>query len=217
MRPRRSRRRASKAVFPPPAMTEVRYVRLTEANFGRLHPATLNLMRRQGDNRLTLKALRRYAGLQAKEAMAPGNLVLAALDGEGRVVGVAAALGWGHRLSLVAVHRRVRGRGLGGRLLRLAVQALGRYYAEVASDNLPSLRAFFACGLRAYDVFTRPSGKIILRLRTVDPPPLGSDSGTQPPGESPGPAESDPPGLPQVRLLVPTLPPDQHGSQQRQV
>ena len=51
------------------------------------------------------------------------------------------------------------------------MHALGRYYAEVASDNLPSLRALFACGLRAYDVFTRPSGKVILRLRSVEPSP----------------------------------------------
>lgn len=153
------------------AAPEVHYVRLTELNFERLHPATVELMRRQGDRRLTQKALRFYAGLQAADVVGPGNLVLAALDRRVRVVGVVAALGWGYRLSLVVVHRRLRGHGLGGTLLRLAVQALGRYYAEVASDNLPSLRALFACGLRAYDVFTRPSGKVILRLRSVEPPP----------------------------------------------
>ncbi|MGE5589844.1 MAG: GNAT family N-acetyltransferase [Bacillota bacterium] len=147
------------------------YVRLTGANFQRLHPRTMDLLRNHGDGRLTLQALRRYASLTAEEVGRPGTFVLTALDHEGRVIAVTAAVRWGHELSVSAVHRHNRGRGLAGTLLRLVVRALGRYYAEVASDNLPSLRAFFACGLVAYDVFTRPNGKIILRLRTVEPVP----------------------------------------------
>ncbi|MHB9145486.1 MAG: GNAT family N-acetyltransferase [Symbiobacteriia bacterium] len=134
------------------------------------------MLRLHGNGHLTHKALRRYGSLQSAETQQEGNFILAALDEQDRCIGVAAALGWGHHLSLVAVAPRARGQGLAGRLLRLSVQALGRYYAEVAGDNLPSLRAFFACGLRAYDAFARPSGKVILRLRTVEPPPESAAS-----------------------------------------
>lgn len=158
---------------PPPSRRpgEVRFVRLTRRNFAQLHPLTLSLMRRHGDSHLTWKALRHYATLEAEETEQPGNLILAALDEHGHCIGAVAALAWGYRLSLVVTSRNARGRGLAGKLLRLAIRALGRYYAEVAGDNLPSLRVFFACGLRAYDAFTRPSGKVVLRLRTLDPPP----------------------------------------------
>lgn len=158
------------AVRPGP-LGEVRFTRLTRGNFAELHPLTVRLMRLHGDGHLTLKALHRYAALKPEETEQEGNFILVALTARNHCIGVAAALGWGYRLSLVTVSPRARGQGLAGRLLRLAVQALGRYYAEVAGDNLPSLRAFFACGLRAYDAFTRPSGKVVLRLRTVDPPP----------------------------------------------
>lgn len=154
-----------------PAAREVIYVRLTSANFERLHPSTVNLLRNHGDGRLTLRALRLYASLKAEDVGRPGTFILAALDSAGRVIAVTAAVRWGYELSLSAVHRNHRGRGLAGAMLRLVVRALGRYYAEVASDNLPSLRAFFACGLMAYDVFTRPNGKIVLRLRTIEPGP----------------------------------------------
>ncbi|GEM_PF-776994 len=171
--PRPAAARTATNGIPPPLAQETHYLRVTSSNFRRLHPRTVDLLQSQGDGHLTVKALRLYASLKPEDTERPGNFILAALDPRGRVIAVTAALRWGHELSLIAVQRRQRGRGLAGTLLRLAVRALGRYYAEVASDNLPSLRAFFACGLVAYDVFTRPSGKVVLRLRTVEPLPAG--------------------------------------------
>jgi len=90
-------------------------------------------------------------------------VIWTAWDGD-LLVGVIICESYGKRTSFSVVRKSHRSRGIAKALLLRAVNSMGRFYAEVASDNLASMKVLFGMGMVAYDAFVR-YGKIILRVR----------------------------------------------------
>lgn len=140
-------------------------VRLNAGNLEHWLRPLLHLVSNHRSGRITPEALKWLDGLNEHDLNYQGNLVVLILYGR-RLVGALACSDYGREQSLIVVHRDHRGNGLGRHLVRGALKHLKEFHARVASDNLPSLKLFFGAGLVAYDVFVRPNGKIILKLRT---------------------------------------------------
>lgn len=136
---------------------------VTKENLRRLRPGILRLIRGHNDRHITRKAVRHLRELAPSKLVEAGNVCLTAWSGE-RLVGVILCEEFGKRTSMAVVHRDFRSQGIGRELLKRAVAQMGRFYGEIAADNLPSLRHAFAAGMVAYDAFVR-RGKITLRVR----------------------------------------------------
>lgn len=134
-------------------------------NFGRWFSRAVDLVRTHRSGRITAEALAWLTGLAADDLGRPGTLIELTLS-ERRLVGVLACSDYGRDQCLIVIHRNYRGRGFGRKLVGGALRRLNELHARVAADNLPSLKVFFGAGLFAYDVFLRPNGKIILKLKT---------------------------------------------------
>lgn len=91
-----------------------------------------------------------------------------------RLLGVLACKEHGRVFSLAVVRKAERSKGVGKELLRRAIAELDEFHVEIASDNVPSLKLAFACGLKAYSVFVRDTGKVVLKLKTWPQPPAAS-------------------------------------------
>ncbi|MGI6343591.1 MAG: GNAT family N-acetyltransferase [Bacillota bacterium] len=152
-------------------MVEYRSLRAEE--WPRLKAGILSFIRRHHDKHITRATYSRVRKLPGSRLNRPGTVVYTAWDGR-RLVGVIICEGYGNRTSMIVVHRDYRSHGIGRRLLQLAVQQMGRFYAEVAADNLPSMKILFAMGMVAYDVFLR-YGKITLRVRNGFPVERGAE------------------------------------------
>lgn len=142
-------------------MAEFKQVQPTE--WSSVKASALELIRRHRDGHITRRAYQHVQTLRGRSLEQPGNVVWAAWVGS-RLVGIMVFEEYGNRTSMVVVHGDYRGQGIAKGMLLRAVKQMGRFYAEIAADNLPSLRTVFTLGMVAYDVFLR-RGKITLRVR----------------------------------------------------
>lgn len=81
-----------------------------------------------------------------------------------KVAGIIVFGNYGIEESFIAVHPDYRRKRVGEQLLKQAIQSLGKVYARVASDNIPSLKLCFSCGLMAFSLCKGPTGKDTLWL-----------------------------------------------------
>jgi GNAT superfamily N-acetyltransferase len=135
----------------------------------RIRKPLLRFLRRYGDGRITHQAMRWFHRLTPEE-LKEGTYIAAAYD-EKKVAGIIVFGNYGIEESFIAVHPDYRQRGVGEQLLKQAIQSLGKVYARVASDNIPSLKLCFSCGLMAFSLCKGPTGKDTLWLGggTFDP------------------------------------------------
>lgn len=145
----------------------ISYRRVTEKDFRRIKPVILRIIKNHGDNHITRQALRNLQTMRATDLREEGNVIWTAWDGN-KLVGFVFCENYGNRTSFSVVRRSYRSQGIGKNLLLRAVSTMGRFYAEVAADNMASLRVMFAMGMVAYDAFWRKK-KIILRMRNGFP------------------------------------------------
>lgn len=151
-------------------MPEIRQIRPSE--WRKVKPLAVELVRGHRDGHITRKAFAHLQKLRSKDLEKPGNVVWSAWENS-RLVGVMVFERYGNRTSMVVVHHDHRGRGISREMMLQAVRQMGRFYAEIASDNLSSLRSVFWAGMVAYDVFVR-RGKVTLRVRNgFDPSQAG--------------------------------------------
>ncbi len=141
----------------------ITYRQITEKDFSEHRANILRLVRLHADNHITRKALNHLRRFRSEKLSREGNVIWTAWDGQ-LLVGVIFCERFGNRTSLAVVRRSHRSQGIAKELLRLAVNTMGRFYAEVAADNPASLKVLFGMGMVAYDVFPR-RGKWILRVR----------------------------------------------------
>ncbi|MBA4549464.1 GNAT family N-acetyltransferase [Thermoactinomyces intermedius] len=128
----------------------------------RIRKPLLRFLRRYGDGRITHQAMRWFHRLTPEE-LKEGTYIAAAYD-EKKVAGIIVFGNYGIEESFIAVHPDYRQRGVGEQLLKQAIQSLGKVYARVASDNIPSLKLCFSCGLMAFSLCKGPTGKDTLWL-----------------------------------------------------
>jgi len=145
------------------------------AEWRKVRPLALELVRGHRDGHITRRAFTHLQQLRGPSLEKPGNVVWSAWD-KRKLVGIMVFERYGNRTSMVVVHRDYRGQGISRDMMLQAMRQMGRFYAEIASDNLSSLRSVFWAGMVAYDVFVR-RGKVTLRVRNgFDPTKIPVDS-----------------------------------------
>ncbi|GAB6932873.1 GNAT family N-acetyltransferase [Calditerricola satsumensis] len=138
------------------------------AEWERLRPRVLALVRRHGDRRITHRAIRWLRHLGPDDLNQPGTLVVVAQTAKGGLAGCLAACDYGRKESLVVVHPAFRRRGIAKALTAAVIHRLGKLYVRVAVDNVPSLKTCFSLGMVAFRLFTGPTGKPTLWLGCGD-------------------------------------------------
>ena len=134
----------------------------------RLRKKVLVFVANHRDRHITPETSARLRSLTRNDLAELGTIVLVATE-QNRILGVLACKEHGRCFSLAVVRKAERSKGVGKELLRRAIVEMGEFHVEIASDNVPSLKLAFACGLRAYSVFVRDTGKVVLRLK-IGPP-----------------------------------------------
>ncbi|KAF0198044.1 MAG: Uncharacterized protein FD169_107 [Bacillota bacterium] len=137
----------------------------------RLRKRVLAFVANYKDRHITPETNSRLRSLTGDDLAGIGSIVLLATE-QNRLLGVLACKEHGQDFSLAVVRKAERSKGVGKELLRRAIAELGKFHVEIASDNVPSLKLAFACGLRAHSVFVRDTGKVVLRLKTDGPQAL---------------------------------------------
>lgn len=141
----------------------ITYRQIVETDCSRQKAALLRLIRLNADNHITRKAFNNLRNLRPARLAKEGNVIWTAWDDQ-LLVGMVFCERFGNRTSFSVVRRSHRSQGIGKALLQRAVTSMGRFYAEVAVDNLASMKVLFGMGMVAYDIFPR-RGKWILRVR----------------------------------------------------
>lgn len=121
------------------------------------------------DRHITVETSAKFNALTSHLLNEDGTLVLVATH-EDELIGVLACKNYGKEFSLAVVRRGDRSKGVGKAMLRKALEDLNEFQVEIAADNVPSLSIAFACGLLAYGVFVRDTGKIVLKLKKIEVP-----------------------------------------------
>lgn len=134
----------------------------------RLRKRVIAFVARHKDRHITIQTSTQLKAMTRGGLTEAGSIMLLATE-ESRLLGVLACKDYGRAFSLAVVRKTERSKGVGKELLRRAITELDEFHVEIASDNVPSLKLAFACGLKAYSVFIRDTGKIVLRLKTVAP------------------------------------------------
>ena len=139
--------------------------RVNIATWPRLRKRVLTFVATHKDRHITPETSSRLRSLKRDELAELGSIVLVASE-QNRLLGVLACKEHGKAFSLAVVRKTERSKGVGKQLLQRAIVELEEFHVEIASDNVPSLKLAFACGLKAYSVFVRDTGKVVLRLKT---------------------------------------------------
>lgn len=141
----------------------ITYRQIVEADLPRHRASLLRLINLNADNHITRRAYNNLRTLRSERLSKEGNVIWTAWD-EKLLVGMVFCERFGNRTSFSVVRRSHRSQGIGKALLQRAVVSMGKFYAEVATDNIASMKVLFGMGMVAYDVFLR-RGKWILRVR----------------------------------------------------
>lgn len=141
----------------------ITYRQIFEADLPRHRASLLRLINLNADNHITRRAYNNLRILRSERLSKEDNVIWTAWD-EQLLVGMVFCERFGNRTSFSVVRRSHRSQGIGKALLQRAVMSMGKFYAEVATDNIASMKVLFGMGMVAYDVFLR-RGKWILRVR----------------------------------------------------
>jgi len=117
------------------------------------------------DKHITPESREKLRNLDKRALEEPGTLILLATD-QKRFLGILVCQSFGEVFSIVVVRSGVRSKGVGKQLLRTALEMLGKLHVEIASDNVPSIKLAFACGLLGYGAFVRDNGQVVIQLKT---------------------------------------------------
>ena len=142
--------------------------KVTPETWPRLRKRVLAFVANHKDRHITSETSSKLRSMTREEIADMGSIVLVATE-QKSLLGVLACQDYGQVFSLAVVRKTERSKGVGKGLLRRAIDELGAFHVEIASDNVPSLKLAFACGLRAHNVFVRDTGKVVLRLKTGSP------------------------------------------------
>lgn len=141
----------------------ITYRQILGNDLGSQRANLLRIIKSHGDSRITRNAFRNLRTLRPARLHQDGNVIWTAWD-DRLLVGLIFCERYGNRTSFSVVRKSHRAQGIGKELLLRAVTTMGRFYAEVAVDNLASMKLLFGMGMVAYGVFPR-RGKLILRVR----------------------------------------------------
>ncbi len=121
-------------------------------------PLLIPFIRRHGQKRITGKAKRWLLNLPSSTLHDPGTLILVAKN-KGKIIGMLGVADYGKKIMMIVVARQARRQKLGTKLVHFALHRLGKMYARVAYDNIPSLAMFFASGFIALTLERGVTGK----------------------------------------------------------
>lgn len=130
---------------------------VSPALFNRIRSYLIAFTTRFSDNRITHQAIRWLKQLKPTD-LKEGTLIIIAVDRK-KLVGLVVFGNYGIDESFCVVHPQYRNQGIGEKLLKLSLRHLDRVYTRVATDNIPSLKVCFACGLVAFRLIKGPTGK----------------------------------------------------------
>lgn len=136
--------------------------KLDHHDLRKLRERLLFFIRHHGDKRITAKAIRWLQHLPA-EPFPKGTLLAAGLV-DGKIAGFTAFSDYGKQEAIIVVHPAARKQKIAEKLLNYSLKELGRVYTRVATDNIPSLKLCFSCGLKAFRLVSGPTGKPTLLL-----------------------------------------------------
>lgn len=139
------------------------YHRIAASELLKYRRQMLRFIRDNGDNHITKKAYTSFRLLAPQALEQEGNIVFIGLQGR-TLAGLIFCEHYGQKTSFAVVGKKYRSRGVGKALLQQAMAGMKKFYAEVAVDNVPSMKLLFSMGMVAYDVFPR-YGKMILKVK----------------------------------------------------
>lgn len=125
--------------------------------FHRIRSYLITFTTQYSEDRITHQAIRWLKRLKPNE-LRDGTIIIIAVEGK-KLLGLVAFGNYGIDESFCVVHPRYRNRGIGEQLLKQSLQHLNRIYTRVATDNIPSLKVCFSCGLVAFRLQEGPTGK----------------------------------------------------------
>lgn len=128
----------------------------------KVKPILLKFLQQHGDGRITHHALQWFKKLQPHQ-FDEGTCMTCALD-QKKLIGIVVFANYGLTESFTAVHKKYRNQKIGEKLLKHSLSHLDRLYTRVATDNLPSLKLCFSCGMTAFQLIQGPTGKPTLVL-----------------------------------------------------
>ncbi|WP_027414836.1 GNAT family N-acetyltransferase [Aneurinibacillus terranovensis] len=138
-----------------------------QADLPRVRKWLVRFVSENGDKRITRRALHWLEALSIEQLKQNGNVILGAVD-DGKLVGFLAVGNYGRSESFITVAHNARHKGVGKLLVQEAIHQLGKLYARVAADNIPSLKTCFSCGMVGFSCTYGPTGKPTLWLAAGD-------------------------------------------------
>lgn len=123
----------------------------------KVKPILLKFLRQHGDGRITHHALQWLKKLQPHQ-LNKGTCITCALK-QKKLIGIVVFANYGLTESFTAVHKDHRNQKIGEKLLKYSLSHFDRLYTRVATDNLPSLKLCFSCGMTAFHLIKGPTGK----------------------------------------------------------
>ena len=136
----------------------MKILQLSSEQFTKHRTTLLQFIRRHGEQRITLRALRWLKKLPPSKLNQPGTMILTALH-HGRIEGILVIGEYGREEALVVVHPETRNSGVGKEMLDHLFRKIDRAYGRVAIDNIPSMKMCFGMGMVAIHLTTGPTGK----------------------------------------------------------
>lgn len=121
-----------------------------------------------GDKRITKKGIRWLTDLSRDELKEDGNSIIIASEKK-QLIGFIAVSNFGINHSFIAVHNDYRRKGTAKLLLKKVIKRMGRFYARIALDNIPSLRTCISTGMVAFKIEKGPTGKPTILMRWGPP------------------------------------------------
>ncbi|ERI08586.1 GNAT family N-acetyltransferase [Aneurinibacillus aneurinilyticus] len=135
--------------------------------FSRAREKLIRFSKTHGDRRITAKAIRWVQEMPEVDINQEGTLLLAYVHSK-KLLGFLAVAKYGIRESFLVVHPKARTQQIGKTLTEEAIHRLGKLYARVAADNMPSLKTCFAARMVAFSCIRGVTGKPTLWLAAGD-------------------------------------------------
>lgn len=140
----------------------MRIISILPPKLKKVKPTLITFIRRHGDQRITHHAIRWFSKLRS-ENLNEGTCVTVVLSKK-KLAGIVVFGNYGLDEAFTAVHPDYRKKGVGEMLLKHSLEKLDRVYTRVATDNIPSLKLCFSCGLIAFHLIRGPTDKPTLVL-----------------------------------------------------
>ncbi|CEH31655.1 hypothetical protein AM501_03225 [Aneurinibacillus migulanus] len=137
------------------------------STFSRTREKLIRFSKTYGDRRITARAIRWLQEMPEADINKEGTLLIAHVHNK-KLLGLLAVAEYGIQESFLVVHPEARTNRIGKTLTEEAIRRLGKLYARVAADNMPSLKTCFAAQMIAFSCIRGVTGKPTLWLAAGD-------------------------------------------------